>query len=398
MAVANWVRSRGFNLIHGHHLVYNTCWEDPRLDRCALQLGPDDDVLVITSAGCNVLDYALDDPHHIYAVDVNPRQNALLELKMAGIRTLTYEDFFAVFGRGRHPRFPRLYQQALRPALSEEARAYWDRHTDYFTGRGKHRTFYYRGSSGWVARMLNVYIDHIARVRDEVDALMTATTVAEQQAIYRTMHKAFWSRSLRWTLGRDSLLSMLGVPRSQRLEIERHYTGGVVEYMQQCLDYVFGELPLSDNYFWRVYLYGEYSPSCCPDYLKPEHFLALRERAIDRISTHTTSIESFLATSPATLSRFVLLDHMDWLSCFRQPALQREWQAIVENAAPRARLIWRSGALQVDYVDPIMVNHQGEQTQIGALLTYQEDLAACLHPRDRVSTYGSFTIADLATA
>ena len=65
-----------FCAVHNHNLVYNTCWEDPRLDRQALQLGPDDTLAMITSAGCNALDYALDGPRRIYCIDVNPRQNA----------------------------------------------------------------------------------------------------------------------------------------------------------------------------------------------------------------------------------------------------------------------------------------------------------------------------------
>ena len=90
MSFVDWANSRMFNLVHRNNLVYNTCWEDPRLDRVALDLGPDDDVLVITSAGCNALDYALTEPRHVYAVDMNPRQNALLELKIAGIRPLDF--------------------------------------------------------------------------------------------------------------------------------------------------------------------------------------------------------------------------------------------------------------------------------------------------------------------
>jgi S-adenosylmethionine-diacylglycerol 3-amino-3-carboxypropyl transferase len=76
-------------------LVYNCCWEDPAVDRRALDLRADDTMLVITSAGCNVLDYALTGPARIHAVDANPRQTALLELKLAGIRQLDFDDFFA---------------------------------------------------------------------------------------------------------------------------------------------------------------------------------------------------------------------------------------------------------------------------------------------------------------
>ena len=97
-----------------NNLVYNTCWEDPRIDKQALRLGSDDDVLVITSAGCNALSYALDAPRSVHAVDVNYRQNALLELKIAGIRELDFETFFQLFGRGRYSGVTALYRQRLR--------------------------------------------------------------------------------------------------------------------------------------------------------------------------------------------------------------------------------------------------------------------------------------------
>ena len=38
-----------FNAIYSRSLVYNTCWEDPAVDRQALALTPDDTMLVITS-------------------------------------------------------------------------------------------------------------------------------------------------------------------------------------------------------------------------------------------------------------------------------------------------------------------------------------------------------------
>ena len=43
--------ARFFDSLLKHHLIYNACWEDPALDRVALQLTPADRVLVITSAG-----------------------------------------------------------------------------------------------------------------------------------------------------------------------------------------------------------------------------------------------------------------------------------------------------------------------------------------------------------
>src|ERR1700677_5000422 len=132
MRIREWLSSCCFRLVHSHNLVYNTCWEDPRLDRQALQLGPDDTLAMITSAGCNALDYALMAPKRIFCIDVNPRQNALLELKLAGIRRLEYPDFFALFSRGASAKAPKLYHQKLRDLLSPVARQFWDRNIRFF--------------------------------------------------------------------------------------------------------------------------------------------------------------------------------------------------------------------------------------------------------------------------
>jgi S-adenosylmethionine:diacylglycerol 3-amino-3-carboxypropyl transferase len=39
-----------FETIYSRALVYNTCWEDPAVDRQALELGPEDHMVVITIA------------------------------------------------------------------------------------------------------------------------------------------------------------------------------------------------------------------------------------------------------------------------------------------------------------------------------------------------------------
>ena len=92
------LQERLFGLIHENRLIYNTCWEDPRLDRDLLGLSPESTVVAITSAGCNVLDYLLDGPAAIHAVDVNFRQNAVLSLKMALFEAGDFRTLFSLFG------------------------------------------------------------------------------------------------------------------------------------------------------------------------------------------------------------------------------------------------------------------------------------------------------------
>lgn len=395
MAIFDWVSSRVFNAVHRNNLVYNTCWEDPRLDRAALQLGPEDELLVITSAGCNALDYVLTGLKRVHAVDMNPRQNALLELKLAGIRRLEFDDFFAMFGQGYLPGVRELYREKLRDELSVWSQAYWDRFIKFFDN--PRRSFYFRGTSGAFARMINGYINRVARVRPEIDALLAAKTVEEQRQIYDNgLRDRFWSRSMRFAMNRDTTLSMVGVPRAQRRQVETQYEGGIVKFVQDCVEAVFARLPLSDNYFWRVYMTGSYTRECCPEYLKVENFQRLKDGLADRVSVHTDSVQAFLEKHDGRISRFVLLDHMDWLSDKFFPLLELEWQAIIDRAAPGTRVIWRSGGLRTDFLDDVEVEAAGRLTRLPELLTYHHELAEELHEKDRVHTYGSFYIADVA--
>ena len=396
MSVLDWLSGRVFKYVHGNNLVYNTCWEDPRLDRIALQLGPDDTVMVITSAGCNALDYALCSPKHVYAVDMNPRQNALLDLKLAAIRNLEFEDFFKLFGAGRYPGIRKVYHEKLRKNLSGWSQSYWDGHIRKFFD-SKRAPFYYRGTSGMFARWMKIYTDKVIRVRPYLDAILAAKDVPEQRDIYeRHLKKRFWTGFLRFAMKRDATLSMVGVPRAQRRQIDKQYDGGVVKFIEDCIESVFSKLPLKDNYFWRVYMTGAYTADCCPEYLKPDNFQRLKSGLVDRVSTHTDSVQAFLERTDAKISRFVLLDHMDWLSDRLFPLLELEWQAILERAAPATRVIWRSGGLRTDFLDRVCVHHDGKLRRLPELLKYNDALANELHEKDRVHTYGSFYIADLA--
>lgn len=395
MSIFDWFGQRIFNTVHRNNLVYNTCWEDPRLDRVALQNGPEDNILVITSAGCNALDYTLTAPNHVYAVDMNPRQNALLDLKIAAIRKLEYDDFFKMFGQGHLPGIRTIYQQELRSDLPDWSQTFWDKRIKWFDNR--RRSFYFRGSSGSVARIFKVYTDKVIRIRPALDELLEADSVEQQREIYQhKIKKKFWSGLVKFTVNRDTTMSLLGVPKAQRKQIETQYPGGLVQFVQDCLESVFVKLPIKDNYFWRVYMNGEYTRECCPEYLKEANFELFRGGLIDRLSTHTDSVQGFLEKHDGSISRYVLLDHMDWLSDHFFPLLESEWQAVIDRAAPETRLIWRSGGLRTDFIDQVQVTHQGQQKNIHSLLKLDTDLAKELHGKDRVHTYGSFYIAHLS--
>ncbi|MBU6176121.1 MAG: DUF3419 family protein [Planctomycetes bacterium] len=394
MVISEWVSGRVFRFVHGNNLVYNTCWEDPRLDRQALNLTSHDKVLVITSAGCNALDYLLAGAGKVHAVDMNPRQNALLELKASALRNLDYERFYKMFGDGRLPNVESVYAAHLRNHLSPQSKKYWDRWIRFFDHPTK--SFYFRGTSGAFAKMVGTYINKVARCKKEVREILDAPTLQDQQEIYDRVREKIWSRSLKFAMNRDTTLSMLGVPKAQRRQIDQQYPGGIVKFVEDSLEAVFAKIPIQDNYFWRVYITGSYTPSCCPEYVKEANFERLQNGLLENLHIHTDSVQGFLEKHDGQITRFILLDHMDWLSDHFFPWLESEWQAILLRAAPKTRILWRSGGLRTDFIDDVRVKKGNEEVKLKELLTYDVELANRLHQLDRVHTYGSFYIADLA--
>ncbi len=381
-----------FNALYARSLVYNTCWEDPAVDRQALNLSAEDVLLVIGSAGCNVLDYALQGPRAIHAIDANPRQIALLELKLAAIRHLDFEDFFAIFGDGFHPRFRDLYRQHLRADLSEFARGYWDQRGKWFASRDD--SFYFHGLSGFVARGFRSYFRLRPQLARDVQDLLACDNLAAQRRIYdERIACALWTPTVNWVLGRQLTMSLLGVPHPQRRLVQAQHPGGVAGFIREAIEYVFRNLPVADNYFWRVYLNGHYTPTCCPEYLKRDNFHALKNGLADCIELHTCTVTEFLHAGDEPISRFVLLDHMDWMSSYHPAALVEEWNAILERAAPAARILLRSAHANPPFLD--WVEAGPAHRRLAELLHFERDLAAVLQCQDRVHTYAGFVVADV---
>lgn len=134
-------QDRLFSSVVSNNLVYNTCWEDPKVDRELLDLDEKSRIVMLTSAGCNALDYLLDDVQQIHCVDANPAQNALLELKQALFKNHNYQLLWDFFGEGKKQGSELVYQQQLRNLLSPEAQSYWDQYISHFTPTSSRPTF-----------------------------------------------------------------------------------------------------------------------------------------------------------------------------------------------------------------------------------------------------------------
>lgn len=376
---SNWAKDALFANVHGNHLIYNTCWEDPICDRNLLHLDAQSEVVMITSAGCNALDYALDKPKVIHCVDVNYRQNALLELKKAFFKQGNPQALFQFFGLGQHPTAQRFYRQQLRPHLSPAAQQFWDKKIHpYFTANRLRPSFYFHGTSGTFAYLFYRYLKLRKPVDHWVQELLNAPNLAIQSYWYHLIEAKVIGKFVQWAIQQPLTLSLLGIPRAQARLVEEEYAGGIVAFVKDALRYIFTELPIQDNYFWRLYITGQYTRTCCPNYLKAAHFETLQTQE-HKIQTHTTTISQFLQKHPNSYSHYVLLDHQDWLAAHDVAALNEEWQLILKNSQPGTKILLRSGATKVDFF-PDFVQERVCFEQIDTSLQ---------HRLDRVGTYGS---------
>ncbi len=367
-----------FKAVHRNYLIYNTCWEDPRIDRQLLQFDEQSKIVMITSAGCNALDYLLDQPAAIHTIDMNPRQNALLELKLALIKRGEFRDLFALFGDGYHPDAQKIYQ-TVRDQLSEAAQKFWDKKLRYFERRGRKTSFYYHGSSGTIAWILTRYFFRSKKgLKEKLFALADAKNLDEQRAIYNQIEPELWGRFSSWLVKQPAALAMLGVPRPQIRLVNERYPGGMAEFVNRQLRHVLTELPIQDNYFWRVYLTGHYTPDCCPNYLKEENWPLLKANA-DKVHLHTQTITQFLQQNPDQYTHFILLDHQDWLAWHDPKALAEEWDAILQNASPKAKVLLRSAGENIDFLPE----------NVKQAIDFIDEPTQNLHLTDRVGTYAS---------
>ena len=296
--------------------IYGFTWEDPYVDMEHLDLGPSDSILCITSAGDNALHYAATaKPHRIHAVDMNPCQGHLLELKLASIATLDYATFWSMFGEGKIDNFPDLLDQRISPLLSSHAYQFWKSNNKSFE-----RAFYFRGYSGHALRLAKAAFNLMGAKKDVV-AMCTTKDLAEQKRIWDTkVRKTIINETLiRVFLSNPAFLwNALGVPINQ-FDIFKNEGCSVEQFAVDTLDPIPARSLMStDNYHYRLCLMGNYSHESCPLYLKEDAFNALKAdnaKALDCFRLHTDAIVTVLrGMQDASLTRAILMDHMDWFN------------------------------------------------------------------------------------
>ena len=252
-------------------LRYSFVWEDHQLLEEALAIGPEDDVLSVTSGGQNVLNLALLGPRSVTAVDLNPAQSALLELQLGALDRLAHPEFVRFIGAADGDNRGRLYDR-VKPALRDSMRDYWDARADDIE-EGLLRI---GRLDRYIRRFQSEHV-HALHTRHTVSALFRQTSLQAQREFFQQtfavpeLHERFVTY-----FGRESMQTRGRDPR-QFAHVENIDVG---EQFWQRFTRACTELPTSTNFYLRLFLTGSFgSLDSGPPFLQPRRYERLREMA-----------------------------------------------------------------------------------------------------------------------
>jgi S-adenosylmethionine-diacylglycerol 3-amino-3-carboxypropyl transferase len=319
-------------------LVYPLIWEDPVADLMAMGDISGQNMVCLTSGGCNILSYLSAQPAHIAAVDLNEAHLSLLALKQTAAKHLSYDEFHQLFAQGNLSQNSAL-MSGLVTQLPDFAQAYWG-HQD-LTGRAKwfSQDFYHQGLLGnfigfghWLAKRLGY----------DLSAVMQAKTNEEAQAIFdEQVAPVFDSRLVRWLSSQVWVLYGLGIPPRQ-YEVLKGDHEHMADVLKERLRHLACDYPLADNYFaWQAFArrFNAAEQSALPMYLQQDNFHNTQQ-ASDKVTIHHQSVTDYLAVRPAmSVDVFVLLDAQDWMS---ESQLTELWIEINRTARMGARVVFRA--------------------------------------------------------
>ena len=324
-------------------LVYTQIWEDPVADLAALRLPLGSTIVTISSGGCNAMSYLVAQPAQIYAVDLDEAHQALLKLKLAGIRAFSrYEDFWQFFGAAASASNAALYREKLRPLLDAAARAYWDKRN--ILGRPRHAYFtdgFYR--HGVLGRFIG--LAHLGAKLSGIDPAVLLNgrpDSPERGEALDRLDRLFHSQLARLVTATPALLSTLGIPPRQRARLG----GGAPlnDVLHQRLLRLIDGHPSETNYFaWQALHRGYRGPGdrCLPPYLQRSQYERMRNGAGLIIPLHA-DLRQFLEGLPAReVDAVILLDSQDWMAADEVRAL---WKAIDRAGSDDVHVIFRTAS------------------------------------------------------
>ena len=359
-------------------LRYSTVWEDHVLLERGLAPRLGDDLLVIAGAGDNVLNLLLREPRRIVAIDVNPAQAALVDLKLSALSALEHHDFLQLLGLTAAQPLARLsHYERVRARLSDSSRAWWDdRATTIADGIAE---------SGRLERYIAGFRAHLDLA--DVDRLLSSRTIAEQRANAGFLFSSELCRAFTEYFSAENL-GVRGRDPSQM-----QYVGDdidVTAHLLSRLRWVCTELPVAGNVYVQRFFRGIETDS---PYLRRDAYPRLR-RLAPRVEIVTAELSEYLSMqATSSFDHAGLSDLFEYLSSDATSAVADDLARVIR---PGGRIAYwnlfvpRAASVSSRATRGISVDNRNTSN-----LKFLESLSNALWASDRAWFYRAFRVEEV---
>ncbi len=270
--------------INNDQIAYSMLWEDSNILIEALNIDSDDNILTITSAGCNVLALLLQNPKSITAIDLNPAQTNLFRLKVAAIKFLTYQEFLSLFGLSKLFDATEVYTK-LSPKLDDSTKGYFNNNIRLIKNGLIH--------IGKLEQYFNGFAER-KTYQDIINSIYYSNTIEEQRLLLPSLFTAefdrlflsYFSKENQSKSGRDS--------EKYKYVNQKEVAQGLLRRFKQNMN----QILLKDNYFNQYFLTSNiFDLEKCYPYLKECNFKLLKKK-VGSIKIITEELEQHLEKMP----------------------------------------------------------------------------------------------------
>ena len=309
--------------------------EDPTLEIAALEPGPEDTLVVVSSGGCTALSLLAAGAGHVVAADLNIAQNHLVDLKATALTSLPREEALAFLGATAADDESRMRSyRKVRGDLTPEAAEYWDGNPAAIR-RGALQS----GVSERFARVIMKLIDLFVHGRSRQLRLLACRSLEEQRALYRTE----WN-TWRWRAFFSVLMNRRVFNRTYDPAFFRNVENpSFAKHFLALAERALTEVPVETNYFLHQMVTGLYPTNerdtALPPYLGREGVLRLNSEA-KRLTLVDGSYLDALRTMPdASVNGFSLSNIFEWMT---PEGIDEHFVEIYRTAARGASLVFRN--------------------------------------------------------
>lgn len=247
-------------------LLYSNCWEDAEVLLQALHPVTGMRVLSIASAGDNCLSLLTGEPDELIAVDANPVQLYLLELKAAAFSTLSYEEMLGFLGFREATN--RLFSfSVIREQLTEPCRFYWEMNLPALE-----RGVIHTGKLERYFRHYRNYILPLLAKRKTLRQYFSGPTSPEERLAYlNKLNSPFTQSLIRFFFSR-AVIGALGRKKQLFSEVKANVSKHLLDVLQHFIT----DANSWENFYLSYITTGKWA-SGLPHYAREENFGPIRE-------------------------------------------------------------------------------------------------------------------------